>query len=33
MEWIIENEPVGAFDYNGNGQVDFCDLIMLFARV
>jgi PKD repeat protein len=29
MEWISQNQPVEAFDYNGNGRIDFNDLIFL----
>ena len=30
MSWIAENEPLEAFDYNGNGRVDFADVTWLF---
>ncbi len=30
LNWIAANEPVSAFDYNGNGRVDFADLVELF---
>ena len=30
MTWIAANEPVAAFDYNGNGRIDFADVVWLF---
>ncbi len=33
MDWIAENEPVGAFDFNKNGQIDFNDIVMLFNEM
>jgi len=30
MEWIAENEPLGAFDFNQNGLIDFNDIVRLF---
>ncbi|NYT17596.1 MAG: hypothetical protein GKC06_06290 [Methanomicrobiales archaeon] len=33
MQWIRDNQYVPFFDYNGNGLIDFADLIMLFNKV
>jgi len=33
MDWIETNEPVSAFDFNGNGSLDFDDIIRLFREV
>jgi len=30
---IGENEPVAAFDYNGNGRIDFADVTWLFNNL
>jgi len=30
MAWITANEPVPAFDYNGNGRIDFADVVRLY---
>ena len=30
MSWIAVNEPVSTFDYNGNGRIDFADVVRLF---
>ncbi len=27
------NEPVSAFDYNGNGRIDFADVVWLFNNL
>ncbi|WP_440950367.1 hypothetical protein [Methanosphaerula subterraneus] len=33
MDWIAENEPLTAFDFNRNGSVDFDDVVLLFNMV
>jgi PKD repeat protein len=33
MTWISANEPVVAFDYNGNGRIDFADVVWLFNHL
>ena len=33
MTWIAANEPVSAFDYNGNGRIDFADVVWLFNNL
>ena len=33
LGWIAANEPVAAFDYNGNGRIDFADVTALFATL
>lgn len=33
MEWIADNEPVGVFDFNRNGWIDFNDIVMLFNQL
>jgi hypothetical protein len=33
MTWIVDNEPLAAFDYNGNGRVDFADVVWLFDHL
>jgi PKD repeat protein len=33
IEWIMENEPVAAFDFNGSGTVGFEDVVQLFKEV
>jgi PKD repeat protein len=33
MEWIAVNEPVDAFDLNGNGRIDFADIVGLFGEI
>ncbi len=33
MDWIASNEPVGAFDFNKDGRIDFDDIVMLFNEL
>ncbi len=33
MTWIAANEPVSAFDYTGNGHIDFADIVWLFNHL
>jgi hypothetical protein len=33
MEWIAVNEPVSAFDLNGNGRIDFADIVKLSGEI
>jgi hypothetical protein len=33
MTWIAENEPIDAFDLNGNNRIDFSDIVQLFGEV
>jgi tripartite motif-containing protein 71 len=33
MQWIAANEPVTAFDFNGNGRIDFNDIVVLFGEI
>ncbi len=33
MAWIAANEPIAAFDYNGNGRIDFADVVWLFNHL
>ena len=33
MSWIVENEPLSAFDYNGNLRIDFADVVWLFQHL
>jgi len=33
MEWITDNEPVGAFDFNKNGRIDFNDIVIVFNEL
>ena len=33
MAWIAANEPVEAFDYNGNGRIDFAEIVWLFNHL
>jgi PKD repeat protein len=33
FEWIVVNEPVEAFDFNGNGRLDADDIIALFDQI
>lgn len=33
LDWIAANEPVSAFDMNGNGRVDFDDIVWLFRNI
>jgi len=33
MTWITANEPVAALDYNGNGRIDFADVVWLFDHL
>lgn len=28
--WIVGNEPVPAFDYDGNGRIEFAGIVRLF---
>jgi len=32
MDWITANEPVTAFDMNGNSRIDFNDIVRLFEE-
>jgi PKD repeat protein len=32
LDWIAANEPVTAFDLNGNGQVEFSDIVLLYKH-
>ena len=31
MQWIAANEPVSAFDFNGNGRIDFNDIVKFWG--
>jgi len=33
MTWIAANEPIAAFDLNGNGRIDFADIVALFNEI
>jgi hypothetical protein len=33
MDWIENNLPIGNFDYNGNGRIDFDDVVDLFRML
>ena len=33
MTWISANEPTALFDYNGNGRIDFADVVWLFNHL
>jgi PKD repeat protein len=33
MDWIDENLPTEYFDFNGNGRIDFDDIVDLFQLV
>jgi PKD repeat protein len=33
MGWIMENEPISAFEFNGNGRIDFEDPIRLYHHI
>jgi len=33
ISWIAANEPVSAFDYNGNDRIDLADVVRLFANL
>jgi len=33
MEWIGGNEPLTAFDMNGNGRIDFDDVVRVFYEL
>ena len=33
LDWIAANEPVTAFDLNGNGRIDFGDIVLLFKKI
>jgi len=32
-EWVTEQESVGSFDPNGNGRIDFNDVVKLFQEL
>ena len=33
MDWIAANEPREAFGLNGNGRIDFADIVALFNEI
>lgn len=33
MDWIEENLPIEHFDFNGNGRIDFDDIVDLFEML
>ena len=33
IEWIASHEPVSAFDYSGNGRIDFTDILTLYKSI
>lgn len=33
IEWIAANEPVSAFDFSGNGRIDFTDILTLYRSI
>jgi PKD repeat protein len=33
MDWIENNLPIGNFDYNGNGRINFDDVVDLFQML
>jgi PKD repeat protein len=33
IDWIADNEPVSAFDFNQNGAIGFQDIVMLFKEL
>ncbi|MDD1682726.1 MAG: hypothetical protein LUO98_02720, partial [Methanoregula sp.] len=33
LDWIVANEPAGAFDYNNNGQAEFDDIVLRFKEM
>jgi PKD repeat protein len=33
MDWIEDNLPIANFDFNGNGRIDFDDIVDLFEMV
>jgi PKD repeat protein len=33
FEWIEANEPIGCFDFNGNGIIDYADIVKLDEEV
>jgi PKD repeat protein len=33
LDWIVENEPPAAFDYNGNNLAEFDDIVHLFKEI
>jgi PKD repeat protein len=33
MDWIGANEPTGFVDFDGNGRIDFADIIALFHEI
>jgi PKD repeat protein len=32
-DWIAANEPIALFDFNGNGRIDFADIVLLYDEV
>lgn len=33
IEWIASTEPVSAFDFSGNGRIDFTDILTLYRSI
>jgi PKD repeat protein len=33
MGWIAANEPFFLFDFNGNGRIDFDDVVRLYRSI
>jgi PKD repeat protein len=33
MDWIEDNLPVGDFDLNSNGRIDFDDIVDMFQML
>ena len=33
MQWITVHEPVGVFDLNGTGRIDFNDIVKVFGTI
>ncbi len=33
IEWIATHEPVFAFDFSGNGRIDFTDILTLYKSI
>jgi PKD repeat protein len=33
MQWVVANERVTAFDFNGNCKIDFNDIVKLFGEI
>jgi thermitase len=31
IEWVSGNEPISAFDFSGNGRIDFTDINKLYG--